>query len=56
MKKDSDTPDPFEPVKSAPTATQQVIKHVLELEKSVLWQEKPRISAEIMAIIKRAVP
>jgi uncharacterized membrane protein (UPF0127 family) len=56
MNKATEILDPFEPVKSAPEATQQVIKKVLELEKSVLWQEKPRIGAEIMAIIKRAVP
>lgn len=56
MKKEPEIPDPFEPVRSAPDATQQVIKKVLELEKSVLWQERPRIGAEIMAIIKRSVP
>ena len=44
--------DPMEPIKSAAPEVASVIKKVLKLEHDHLYQDRPRISDDILKIIK----
>ena len=47
--------DPMEPIKSATPEVASVIKKVLKLEHDHLYQDRPRISDDILKIIKNEI-
>jgi len=47
--------DPMEPINSAVPEVKSVIKKVLKLEHDHLYQERPRISDDILKIIKNEI-
>lgn len=47
--------DPLEPIKSAPEEIQRIIKKVLQLEKEHLYEDRPRLKEDVVAIIKQEV-
>ena len=47
--------DPFEPIKTAPSEVQKVIKRVLLLEKDSLYKEKPQLKSDVVAILREEV-
>lgn len=47
--------DPMEPIKSAAPEVASVIKKVLKLEHDHLYQDRPRISDDILKIIKNEI-
>jgi len=45
----------LEPMRSADTEVQKIMREVLQLEQDKLYQDKPRLQSEIIDIIKRHV-
>ena len=47
--------DPMEPIITAPTEVQAIIRAVLLLERERLYEMRPRLNADVMTIIKEQV-
>lgn len=47
--------DVQEPIVKAPSDVQRIIKRVLEAEREKLYQDKPHLIADVVAIIKEEV-
>ncbi len=47
--------NPLEPIMTAPSDVQSVIKKILKLEHEHLYQDRPRVSDDILRIIKDEV-
>jgi len=47
--------NPFEPVEKAPDEVQRLIMQLLQLERTHLYEERPRLKEEIAKIVRNSV-
>ena len=52
---DKDGFDPLEPLQTASSEIQEIIREVLKLERDRLYQQRPRLNSEIQELVKRVI-